>query len=75
MKETIVKVDWLLQPEDAGAVEKYLLSKPGIESVGVNPVNGLANVKYDETLSSVDDIIRLVGECGYHCKRLLPRLE
>jgi copper chaperone CopZ len=75
MKETVVKVDWLLQPEDSLAVEKYLALKPGIESVGVNPVNGVAHISYDENLVEVDDVIRFVLDRGYHCHRLGTHAE
>ncbi len=74
MKQDIVEVDWLLFPEDARAVEKCLRGHPAIQRADVNPIDGLAVVVYDETRLTVEDIQRLVAECGYHCRGVVrPR--
>lgn len=70
MKTDIVEVDWLLFPEDARAVEKRLRAHPGIRRAEVSPVSGLAAVTYDETRLTIEDIQRIVAECGYHCRGL-----
>lgn len=73
MQQAIVEVNWLLFPEDAKAVERRLRKHPGIERADVNPVDGLAVVVYDETRVTVEDIVHIVAECGYHCRVMLHR--
>lgn len=74
MRQDVIEVDWLLFPEDACAVEKRLRAHPAIQRADVSPVSGLAVVVYDETCLTVDDIQRIVAECGYHCRGVVqPR--
>ena len=68
MRQEIVEVDWLLMPEDARAVENRLRKHPGIRKADVNPVSGLAVVEYDERRVTIEDIQRVVAECGFHCR-------
>ena len=74
MRQDIVEVDWLLFPEDARAVEKGLRAHPAVQRADVSPVSGLAVVVYDETRMTIEDIKRIVAECGYHCRGVVvPR--
>ncbi len=74
MKQEIVEVDWLLFPEDARAVEKRLRAHPAIRRADVSPVSGLGVVEYDEGRITIEDIQRIVAECGYHCRGVVrPR--
>ena len=73
MKQAVVKVDWLLHPGDALAVEKHLRMHPGIRRIEVSPVSGVAVVEYDESLITVEGIQHIVAECGYHCRVFRPR--
>ena len=73
MKKAVVKVDWLLHPADALAVEKHLHMHPGIKRIEVSPVSGVAIVEYDENLITVEKIQRIVAECGYHCRVFRPQ--
>lgn len=58
MKIAVIKVDWLLHPADALAVEKHL--------------HIVAIVEYDESLITVEGIQHIVAECGYHCRVFKP---
>lgn len=74
MRNVIVEVSQLLFPEDARAVEKRLRAQPAIRQANVNPVTGLTAVTYDETRLTVEDIQRIVAECGYYCRGVVqPR--
>lgn len=74
MKQVVVEVDWLFSPEDARAVEKRVRGHPAVQRADVNPVSGLAVVVYDEARLTVEDIRRIVAECGYHCRGVVrPR--
>ena len=74
MRQEIIEIDWLLSPEDARAVERHLRANPAILRADVNPVNGLALLVYDERQITIDDIRRIVAECGYHCRGVVrPR--
>ena len=72
MKKAVVKVDWLLHPADALAVEKHLRMHPGIRHVEISPVSGVAIVEYDESLITLKGIQHIVAECGYHCRVFKP---
>ena len=68
MRQEIVEVDWLLMPEDARTVEKRLRKHPAIQRAEVSPVSGLAVVVYDEERVTLEEIQRIVAECGFHCR-------
>ena len=73
MKKAVVKVDWLLHPADALAVEKHLQMHPGVRRIEIRPVSGVAIVEYDESLITVEGIQHIVAECGYHCRVFRPQ--
>jgi Cu2+-exporting ATPase len=67
MKEVIICVHGMICVEDGRGVEKRLLKHPGIHHVDANFMNCTATVHYDESVISLAEIKKLVGECGYHC--------
>ncbi|MGA9189549.1 MAG: heavy metal-associated domain-containing protein [Methanosarcina sp.] len=69
----MVKVDWLLHPADALAVEKHLHMHAGIRRIEVSLVSGVTIVEYDESLITVKEIQRIVAERGYHCRVFRPQ--
>jgi P-type Cu2+ transporter len=52
---------------DGLGVEKRLLNHPGIQSIEANFLTGTATVKYDESKVTLEEIKKLISECGYHC--------
>jgi Cu2+-exporting ATPase len=48
-------------------VEKALRSRPGVIEVDANPAAQTATVTYDPQLASVEQLRRLVEECGLDC--------
>jgi len=53
--------------DDAG-VEKQIRRRDGVLKVDANFLSGTATVQYDEKRVALDDIKKLISECGYHCK-------
>ncbi|HEU0247872.1 MAG TPA: heavy metal translocating P-type ATPase [Gaiellaceae bacterium] len=52
---------------EKAVVEQMLGRRPGVLHVNANPVAQTATVEYDPSLTSVDELVRWVEECGYHC--------
>ncbi len=72
MKRAVVKVDWLFHPTDSLAVEKHCRMHPGVKFIEISPVSGVSIIEYDENLITVEEIQRIVIECGYHCRVFNP---
>jgi Cu2+-exporting ATPase len=48
-------------------VEQVLGRRPGVLEVEANPVAQTATVEYDPARTSLEELVRWVEECGYHC--------
>jgi Cu2+-exporting ATPase len=48
-------------------VESALRSRPGVIAVEANPAAQTATVSYDPRLTSVEELRRVVTECGFEC--------
>lgn len=68
MNQLVVKVDWMLDVEDAWAVERRLRRHPAVRQAHVSPVSGVGVVDYDEARITPDKIRQMVIDCGYHCR-------
>lgn len=67
MKTVIVYVDGLFSVCDGLGVEKRVTRHPGVRRVEANFLSGTATVEYDERQVSVNDVVRMIRECGYDC--------
>ena len=67
MKEIILCVHGMMSVGDGRGVEKRLRKHPGIHHVDANYLNCTATVHYDDSVISLTEVKKLVGECGYHC--------
>jgi len=63
----VLDVRPMLRGSEKAAVEAVLGRQPGVARVDANPVAQAATVTYDPARTSVDDLRRLLEECGYHC--------
>jgi P-type Cu2+ transporter len=52
---------------EKAVVEAALARHPGVASVEANPVAQTATVRYDPTVTSVQELRRAVERCGYEC--------
>jgi Cu2+-exporting ATPase len=48
-------------------VERRLGARPGVHHVEANPVAQTATVHFDENETTVEELVRWVEECGFHC--------
>jgi P-type Cu2+ transporter len=67
MRTVVVSIDGMMSICDGLGVEKRLLNHPGIQGVKANFLTGTATVKYDESKVTLEEIKKLISECGYHC--------
>ncbi|GAA1989743.1 heavy metal translocating P-type ATPase [Microbacterium pumilum] len=63
----VLEVSGILRASSKAVVESRLARQPGVVAVDANPVSQTANVTYDPSSTSVDQLRRWVIECGYHC--------
>jgi len=74
LKRTVVEVRGLHWATSKAIVEHVLLQRPGVASVGEDPVAQTATVSFDPSVTSVEQIPGWVRDCGYHCRvRIGPR--
>ena len=52
---------------EANVLESLLGARPGVTDVRANPTGQTATVRFDPEATDVDELIRWVRECGYHC--------
>jgi len=64
---TTLHVGGVHYASEKAVVERMLGRRPGVLEVEANPVAQTATVEYDPTRTSVEELIRWVEECGYHC--------
>ena len=57
----------MLRGSEKAVVEARLLRRPGVLEVEANPVAQTANVTYDPSLTSLEELRRWLEECGLHC--------
>ncbi|MBK9099451.1 MAG: copper-translocating P-type ATPase [bacterium] len=67
MKEVILCVHGMMCIGEERGIEKQLKKHSGIHYVEANYLNCTATVHYDDSIISLAEIKKLVGECGYHC--------
>ncbi|WP_243073716.1 heavy metal translocating P-type ATPase [Microbacterium sp. SS28] len=63
----VLEVSGILRASSKSVVETRLSRQPGVLAVDANPVSQTANVTYDPTTTSVDQLRRWIIDCGYHC--------
>lgn len=68
LKSTVVEVRGLHWATSKAVIERVLLQRPGVAAVDANPVAQTATVRYDPSLTSVEQISGWVVACGYHCR-------
>ena len=63
----VLDVRPMLRGSEKAVVEARLLRRPGVLEVEANPVSQTANVTYDQSLTSLEELRRWLEECGLHC--------
>ena len=63
----VLDVQGMLFASEQAVVERTLGRWRGVQGVEANPVAQSATVSYDPSRTSVEELRRLVTECGYHC--------
>ena len=63
----VLDVRPILRGSEKSVVEARLLRLPGVLEVEANPVSQTANVSYDPSLTSLEELRRWLEECGLHC--------
>jgi len=67
-EETVViEASGMLRASEKAVVEVAIGRRPGVSEVEANPVSQTANVTFDPTETSLEDLRRWVTDCGYHC--------
>ena len=67
MRTVVVSIDGIMSICDGLGIEKRLLNHPGIQGIEANFLTGTATVKYDESKVTLEEIKKLISECGYYC--------
>ncbi len=67
MTTSTLEVGGLYSVLGAPGIEKQLRRIAGVDTVSVNPVNGLATVDYDPTKTNLGTLQAAIKECGFHC--------
>ena len=67
MKKATLEVGGLIAMLDFLAVEKRLLTLPGVTGVDMNATSTTATVTYDEARTDVETIRQAIEACGFHC--------
>ena len=52
---------------EKSVVERVLARRPGVIAVEANPVAQTATIEYEPARTSVEELVRWVEACGYHC--------
>jgi P-type Cu2+ transporter len=63
----VLDVRPMLRGSEKAVVEARLLPRPGVLQVEANPVSQTANVTYDPSLTSLEELREWLEECGLHC--------
>jgi len=63
----VLEASGMLRASEKSVVESVLGRRPGVKEVEANPVAQTANVVYDPSVTSVEELRRWVIDCGYHC--------
>jgi P-type Cu2+ transporter len=66
-ESAVLHVGALHYASEKGVVERVLGRLPGVFAVEANPVAQTATVTFDPAQTSVQELVRWVEECGYHC--------
>jgi Cu2+-exporting ATPase len=66
-RRTTLHVGGLQYASEKRVVEQVLGRRPGVLEVEANPVAQTATVEYDPARTSLEELVRWVEECGYHC--------
>ncbi len=67
VRTTVLHVGDLHFASEKGRAERVLAGRPGVQSVDANPVAQTATVRFDPSLTSIEQLRGWVEECGYHC--------
>jgi P-type Cu2+ transporter len=67
VETTVLHVGDLHFASEKHRVERDLCRQPGVRSVDANPVAQTATVRFDPSVTSVEELRGWVEECGYHC--------
>ncbi len=68
MTSAVLDVRPMLRGSEKMVVESVLGRQPGVHKVEANPVAQTATVTYDPAQTSVEQLRRVIEECGYHCR-------
>ncbi len=63
----VLHVGGLHYASEKAVVERVLGARPGVVAVEANPVAQTATVTFDPGVTSIEELVRWVEECGYHC--------
>ena len=63
----VLDVRPMLRGSENAVVESVLRRQAGVQQVQANPVAQTASVTYDANDTSLDQLRRVIQECGYHC--------
>jgi Cu2+-exporting ATPase len=63
----VLHVGKLHYASEKSVVERVLAARPGVLGVEANPVAQTATVTFDPAVTSIEQLVRWVEECGYHC--------
>ncbi len=63
----VLHVGGLHYASEKAVVERVLGARPGVVAVEANPVAQTATVTFDPGVTSIEELVRWVAECGYHC--------
>lgn len=70
MTKTTIKISGMSCNHCVNKIETALNNQQGVEKAKVNLKKGLAKVKYDETVQTLDHLTAVIKEVGYEAEPL-----
>ena len=68
MKEVVLESGGMPRGSSAPALQTFLRRQPGIHHAEASGVGQTVTVGYDEDRITQAEVVRLIEECGYHCR-------
>lgn len=70
MTKTTIKISGMSCNHCVNKIETALNNQQGVENAKVNLKKGIAKVKYDETIQTIDHLAAVVQDVGYEAEPL-----
>jgi len=67
-RAVVLEAGGMLRGSSAPALERVLRRQPGVISAEANYLSDSVTITYDERITTRPELMRLIQDCGYHCR-------